>query len=73
MGCGHFCLWDREEQKAIFGRDRFGKKPLFYSELDGGNLVFASGNESYLSFLKSVEPSEKINLFLQKYFRLREH
>ena len=29
-GMWSFCLWDRKEQSALFGRDRFGKKPLFY-------------------------------------------
>ncbi|WP_372400566.1 asparagine synthase (glutamine-hydrolyzing) (plasmid) [Azospirillum sp. HJ39] len=36
-----FCLYDRRRQRLVLGRDRFGKKPLFYAETAGG-LVFAS-------------------------------
>ena len=36
-----FCLYDRRNAKLILGRDRFGKKPLFYAETADG-LVFAS-------------------------------
>ncbi|MBY6266396.1 asparagine synthase (glutamine-hydrolyzing) (plasmid) [Azospirillum sp. 412522] len=36
-----FCLYDRRNAKLVMGRDRFGKKPLFYAETADG-LVFAS-------------------------------
>jgi asparagine synthase (glutamine-hydrolysing) len=34
-------LWDRERDVLLLGRDRVGKKPLYYSA-DGGRLLFAS-------------------------------
>lgn len=37
-----FALWDREQQTLLIARDRLGKKPLFYSVLKDGSLVFAS-------------------------------
>lgn len=37
-----FALWDRNRQMLFLARDRFGKKPLYYSLLDDGHLVFAS-------------------------------
>jgi len=67
-GMWSFCLWDRKEKKALFGRDRFGKKPLFYHLLDNNKLVFASEMKSIYPFLKSIQPNENINIYLQKLF-----
>jgi asparagine synthase (glutamine-hydrolysing) len=36
-----FALWDEPERRLLLARDRFGKKPLYYAELDGV-LVFGS-------------------------------
>lgn len=36
-----FALWDRQERRLHFGRDRFGKKPLYIGWV-GQNLVFSS-------------------------------
>ena len=36
-----FCLYDNVERRAFLARDRFGKKPLFYTR-QGGTFVFAS-------------------------------
>jgi asparagine synthase (glutamine-hydrolysing) len=35
-------LWDRRRQTLFLARDRMGKKPLYYSLLADGQLVFAS-------------------------------
>ena len=34
-------LWDRERQRLLLARDRFGIKPLFYA-VNGGRIAFAS-------------------------------
>ena len=67
-GMWSFCLWDRKEKKALFGRDRFGKKPFFYSLIGNNKLVFASEMKAIYPFLDSIQLNEKINIFLQKLF-----
>jgi len=67
-GMWSFCLWDRKEKTALFGRDRFGKKPLFYSLIGNNKLVFASEMKGIYPFLNSIQPSEKINTYFQKSF-----
>jgi asparagine synthase (glutamine-hydrolysing) len=37
-----FAFWDRDAQRLLLGRDRLGKKPMFYAELPHGGLAFAS-------------------------------
>lgn len=41
-GMWAFVLWDRLEQRAVVGRDRFGKKPLFF---ESGMQSFALASE----------------------------
>ena len=64
-GMWSFCLWDRKKKTALFGRDRFGKKPLYYSLIGNNKLVFASEMKGIFPFLDSVQPNEKINTYLQ--------
>lgn len=37
-----FGLWDSRLRRLILGRDRFGKKPLYYAETPNKGIVFAS-------------------------------
>lgn len=67
-GMWAFCLWDRRTRSALLGRDRFGKKPLYFSLASGEGLVFASEMKAIYPFLKSVEPDDKINFYLQFLF-----
>ena len=67
-GMWSFCLWDRKKKTALFGRDRFGKKPLFYHQLSNNRLVFASEMKGIYPFLNSIQPNENINIYLQKLF-----
>jgi asparagine synthase (glutamine-hydrolysing) len=49
VGCldrlsGQFALalWDRNRQQLFLARDRLGEKPLYYSRLTDGTIIFAS-------------------------------
>ncbi|MCP9849794.1 asparagine synthase (glutamine-hydrolyzing) [Cyanobium sp. Morenito 9A2] len=37
-----FCLWDRQERRALLARDPYGIKPLYLHHGNGGELLFAS-------------------------------
>jgi asparagine synthase (glutamine-hydrolysing) len=37
-----FAIWDREKQELFVARDGFGVKPLYYAQLPGGGVAFAS-------------------------------
>ncbi len=42
-----FALWDQRRQQLLLARDRFGIKPVYYTEL-AGRLIFASELKSIL-------------------------
>ena len=43
-----FAIWDEPNQTVFLARDRFGEKPLYYTVLDNGLLLFASELKSIL-------------------------
>jgi len=45
-----FAIWDSTAQRIFLARDRMGKKPLFYTFLDDGTLIFASEIKSILLY-----------------------
>src|SRR5262249_55780860 len=44
-----FGVWDYRERILFLARDRLGKKPLYYSRLSGGGLLFASELKPFLA------------------------
>ena len=49
-----FAIWDNEEQKLFFARDRIGVKPLFYSIIED-SFIFGSEIKALLAH-KYIEP-----------------
>ncbi|HVV65547.1 MAG TPA: XrtA/PEP-CTERM system amidotransferase [Rhizomicrobium sp.] len=61
-----FALWDSVEQTLFLARDPFGKKPLHYSALPDGTLVFGSEIKSLLlhpDVDRSLEPTAVEDFF----------
>jgi asparagine synthase (glutamine-hydrolysing) len=67
-GMFSFALWDKKKGRLIVARDRFGIKPLFYSEQNNGDLIFSS---EIPSLLKHPQISKEWDLIaLDEYFAL---
>lgn len=58
-GMFSFAIWDREKQELFLARDRFGKKPLYYTQADDGSFVFASELKAILSYIPHKPPLNK--------------
>ena len=58
LGMFAFAVWDSERKRLVMVRDRYGKKPLFYTQ-EKGRLIFASELEALLGGMErqpSVSP-----------------
>jgi asparagine synthase (glutamine-hydrolysing) len=67
-GMWAFAIWNKETKELFLSRDRFGKKPLFYSQING-RFVFASEMKAIFPFLDKITPSKyfewmRDNIFL---------
>lgn len=63
-----FALWDRKQETLFIVRDRFGVKPLFYTELADGTLIFGSELKALTThpqFQRQLDP-----LAVEEYFAL---
>ena len=54
-----FAIWDQDQETLFLARDRFGKKPLYYTMLGDGRLLFASEMKA---LLVCPDVSRRINL-----------
>jgi asparagine synthase (glutamine-hydrolysing) len=57
-GMWAFIFWDSIEKKVLLSRDRFGKKPLYYSQLEG--FKAASELPALLTMLHAI-PNEDVD------------
>lgn len=55
-GMWAFAIWDEQEKSLFLSRDRFGKKPLFYTSLPTG-FAFASEMKALFPLLPEVRPN----------------
>ncbi|MFZ0928850.1 MAG: asparagine synthase (glutamine-hydrolyzing), partial [Syntrophobacteraceae bacterium] len=67
-GMWAFAIWDGEKKELFLSRDRFGKKPLFYSFING-DFVFASEMKAIAPLLERIEPNTDIILDSSCMFR----
>ena len=56
-GMWAFAIWDDYKKELFLSKDRFGKKPLFYAEING-KFIFASEMKAIYPFLSQVRPSK---------------
>lgn len=62
-------LWDNEEKQLTLARDPFGKKPLYYADLNG-TLIFASEIKALLKYPQltgELDPVAITKYFLYEY------
>jgi asparagine synthase (glutamine-hydrolysing) len=57
-----FAIWDAQERRVVLARDRMGQKPLFYSFLRDGTLVFASELKGVLAHPRVESVVDKAGL-----------
>lgn len=57
-GMWTFAIWDKAEKSLFISRDRFGVKPLYYTEFVDGGFAFASEMKALLPLMEKVEPNK---------------
>lgn len=65
-----FALWDRNQETLFLARDRLGKKPLYYSLLPSGELVFGSELKALLmhpGIARALDPQAVEDYFAYGY------
>jgi asparagine synthase (glutamine-hydrolysing) len=58
VGMFAFAIYDRQAQTVILARDRFGKKPLYYTE-SGGHVLFSSEMKALVAVCGNLRPNQQ--------------
>ncbi len=66
-GMWAFAIWDNHKNELFFSRDRYGKKPLFYAEIEG-RFIFASEMKAIYPFINKLEVSEDFDWMKRNIF-----
>jgi asparagine synthase (glutamine-hydrolysing) len=65
-----FAVWDSRTRRLLLARDRTGIKPLYYAELPGGGIVFASELSALLAhpgIARDVSTEGLVSYFFSDY------
>jgi len=65
-----FALWDRNRGKGFLARDRLGIKPLYYAELENGQVLFGSELKALLAhpgLARDIDPAAVEEFFAYGY------
>jgi len=66
-GMWSFAIYDALKNELFLSRDRFGKKPLFYIEIDG-KFIFASEMKALFPFMSSVSMASNFHALKNNIF-----
>jgi asparagine synthase (glutamine-hydrolysing) len=67
-GMWALAIWDACEKTLFLSRDRFGKKPFFYTTLPGGEFAFASEMKAFFSLLREIRPNKALVMDARRMF-----
>ena len=65
-----YALWDRNRGKGFLARDRLGIKPMYYAELDNGQVLFGSELKALLAhpgLSRDIDPAAVEEFFAYGY------
>lgn len=66
-GMWALAIWDRETKQLFMSRDRYGKKPLFYANING-KFVFASEMKAIYPYFKQLNVSDDFHWMKKNIF-----